>query len=153
MKFSTASLIPALAATLLAAGAAMAADTTSTMDPVVAKLADSGYSDITVETLGQTYQVRAMIGGETRELIYDIQTGRILSDRLDTNGDGRMDLVVHDYRKDDKDHDRADSKDDGSNDRRGNDREGKDDRRGSDAGRGDDGGSRDGGSDDGGSDD
>jgi len=78
-------------AATLSAGAAMAQ---SVMDPVIADLTAQGYTNVQVERIGDTYRVEAMINGKKRELIYDATTGKILSDRLDTDGDGVVDKSV-----------------------------------------------------------
>jgi hypothetical protein len=87
MKLTTFALIAAT----LAGTAAMAA---TPVDSVLTQLTQSGYSNVTVEQIGQVYKIKASLNGQTRELVYDAQTGKLLSDRLDTNGDGLMDKVL-----------------------------------------------------------
>ncbi len=87
MKLTTFVLIAAT----LTGSAAMAQ---TAMDPVVTQLTQSGYTNVTVEQIGQVYKIKATLNGQTRELVYDAQTGKLLSDRLDTNGDGLMDKVL-----------------------------------------------------------
>lgn len=72
------------------------------MDPVVGVLQEHGYTNVNVERRGGVYKVEAEIRGQKREIVYDAKTGHILSDRIDTDGDGRMDQVVHDYKEDDR---------------------------------------------------
>ncbi len=116
-------------AATLSAGAAMAQ---SVMDPVIADLTAQGYTNVQVERIGDTYRVEAMINGKKRELIYDATTGKILSDRLDTDGDGVVDksVIGHDDDGDSRDDDngRDDSHDnDNGADNDSNDNDSRDD--------------------------
>ncbi len=113
--------------TMLSASTSMAK---SMMDPVVRTLETHGYRNVHVQRKGGVYKVEGTIKGQKREIVYDARNGHILSDRMDTDGDGRMDHVVHDYSK-------------GHNDRDSHDRQGHDDDNGNDGGNdssGDDGG-------------
>jgi len=87
MKLSTFALIAAT----LTGSAVMAA---TPVDSVLNQLNQNGYTNVTVEQIGQVYKIKASLNGQTRELVYDAQTGKLLSDRLDTNGDGLMDKVL-----------------------------------------------------------
>jgi len=78
-------------AATLTAGAAFAQ---SAMDPVVADLTNQGYTNILVQQVGNTYKVEATLNGAKREIVYDATTGKIISDRVDTNGDGVVDATV-----------------------------------------------------------
>ena len=118
----------ALITSTLTAGSAFAQ---SAMDPVVAQLSQAGYTNITYSQVGQTYKVYAMMNGQKREIIYDAQTGQILSDRLDSDGDGIMDHVIQggdDNGSDDSSMGSNDNNDDNGNDhgRDNNDRNGHD---------------------------
>ncbi len=85
---------------LLAMMSAGASTAKSMMDPVVHTLKTHGYRNVNVQRKGSVYKVEGTIKGQKREIVYDARNGHILSDRMDTDGDGRMDRVVHDYAKD-----------------------------------------------------
>jgi polyisoprenoid-binding protein YceI len=85
---------------LLAMLSADASAAKSMMDPVVHTLKTHGYRNVKVQHTGGVYKVEGTIKGQVREIVYDARNGHILSDRIDTDGDGRMDRVVHDYAKD-----------------------------------------------------
>lgn len=77
----------------------------SMMDPVVHTLETHGYRNVHVQRKGGVYKVEGTIKGQRREIVYDARNGHILSDRMDTDGDGRMDHVVHDYTQNHNDQD------------------------------------------------
>jgi hypothetical protein len=80
----------AFLATTLTAGVALAQ---SPADTIIANMGNLGYTNIQVETQGLTYQVTATKNGQVRELVYDAQSGQLLSDRIDANGDGQVDMA------------------------------------------------------------
>ncbi len=92
MRFATLVFLVAM----ISGGASMAK---SMMDPVVHTLETHGYRNVKVQRKGGVYKVEGTIKGQKREIVYDARNGHILSDRMDTDGDGRMDRVVHDYTK------------------------------------------------------
>ncbi len=113
--------------TALVAGGYVAAQASSLEESALQAFIDEGYSKIEIETIGDSIKVEAVRGGIEVEIVYDAETGAVISqesgyvddDRDDEDDDDRD----HDDDRDDddRDDDRDDDGDDDRDDDRGDD--------------------------------